>query len=170
MESSRSKIVVEIISLLLIIIKKCKLTANQISRSKFSLCFPAEPHVIGSSQPIIAVLGDDVILPCHVDPRLNVEELTVEWWRPDLPPDPGDPLSQYKYVHRYHDHQDAEDTKMSSYAGRTALVAGGLKHGNVSLKIRNVKLSDQGWYRCVIKQLGRYSDMKLDVGNKICYN
>ncbi len=23
-------------------------------------------------------------------------ELSVDWWRPDIPPDPGDPLSQYR--------------------------------------------------------------------------
>ncbi|XP_028420465.1 myelin-oligodendrocyte glycoprotein-like isoform X2 [Perca flavescens] len=121
------------------------------------------PQVIGASQPIVAPLGGDVILPCHVEPQLNVEELTVEWWRPDVPPDPRDPQSNYRYVHRYHDKQHEEDMKKPSYAGRTEMFTDGLKHGNISLKISNVKLSDQGRYRCQIPQLGRASLIMLNV-------
>ncbi|XP_049923986.1 butyrophilin subfamily 1 member A1-like [Epinephelus moara] len=121
------------------------------------------PQVIGSLQPIVATLGDDAILPCHVEPLLNVEELTVQWWRPDVPPDPTDPLSNYKYVHSYHNSHDEEDMKMPLYAGRTALLKDELKHGNVSLQIRNVKLSDEGRYRCQIPQLGSASVIKLVV-------
>ncbi|XP_071315755.1 myelin-oligodendrocyte glycoprotein-like [Trachinotus anak] len=120
--------------------------------------FPLSPvqgqsQLIGSSQPVVATVGDDVILPCHVEPRLNVEELVVEWWRPDVPPDPGDPLSHYRYVHRYLDNQDVEDMKIPSYAGRTVLFKDQLKHGNLSLKLMNAKLSDEGRYLCVLPQL-----------------
>ncbi|XP_028419427.1 CD276 antigen-like [Perca flavescens] len=128
-----------------------------------TLCANDRPQVIGASQPIVAPLGGDVILPCHVEPQLNVEELTVEWWRPDVPPDPRDPQSNYRYVHRYHDKQHEEDMKKPSYAGRTEMFTDGLKHGNISLKISNVKLSDQGRYRCQIPQLGRASLIMLNV-------
>ncbi|XP_035849639.1 butyrophilin-like protein 2 [Sander lucioperca] len=123
------------------------------------VCMAGE--VIGSFQPIVAPLGGDVILPCHVEPQLDVEELTVEWWRSDIPPDPRDPLSNYRYVHRYHDKHHEEDMKKPTYAGRTELFTDGLKHGNISLKISNVKLSDQGRYRCQIHQLGRASVIML---------
>uniref|UniRef100_A0A8P4GA13 Ig-like domain-containing protein n=1 Tax=Dicentrarchus labrax TaxID=13489 RepID=A0A8P4GA13_DICLA len=123
-------------------------------------------QVVGSRQPIVATLGDDVILPCHVEPPLSVENMTVTWWRADLPPDPGDPESEYKYVHRYHNNQDVEDMKLSAYVGRTTLFTDGLKHGNVSLKITNLKLSDQGIYTCFIIELKtqqRGATIKLDV-------
>ncbi|XP_074480459.1 myelin-oligodendrocyte glycoprotein-like isoform X2 [Sebastes fasciatus] len=110
-------------------------------------------RMIGSSQRIVSVLGDDVILPCHLEPQLNVENLTVQWWKPDIPLDPEDPQSNYRYVHSYHENHDEEDMKMSLYKGRTALNKDGLKHGNISLKIMNVRLSDQGRYRCEIPQL-----------------
>ncbi|XP_051251045.1 myelin-oligodendrocyte glycoprotein-like [Dicentrarchus labrax] len=107
------------------------------------------PQVVGPRQPIVAALGDDVILPCHVEPPLSVKEMTVTWWKHD----PEDPQCKNKYVHHYQDNQDVEDMKLSAYVGRTTLFTDGLKHGNVSLKITNLKLSDQGIYTCFIIEL-----------------
>ncbi|TKS93364.1 hypothetical protein D9C73_026648 [Collichthys lucidus] len=56
------------------------------------------------------------------------------WWRAGILSDPGDPLSEYRFVHMY---RDIEDMKMESYAGRTTLDKDGLKHGNILLKITN---------------------------------
>ncbi|XP_026225386.1 uncharacterized protein LOC113168528 [Anabas testudineus] len=123
-------------------------------------------QVIGATEPIVAAQGDDVIVPCYIDPPLNVEELTVDWWRPDVPPDPTDPPDKYRYVHRYHDKNNVEDMKMSSYSGRTAIFKDELRKGNVSLKIVNVKLSDQGRYRCAVPQLGSATVMRLIVVKK----
>lgn len=120
--------------------------------------------MIGSTQAMVAAPGDDVILPCYVDPLLNVEDLTVDWWRSDIPPDSTDPLSQYRYVHHYHEKRGVEDTKMSSYSGRTAIFKDELKNGNASLKIMNVMLSDQGRYKCILPQLGRATEINLTVG------
>lgn len=126
--------------------------------------------MIGSSQPIVATQGDDVILPCHVEPPVEEDQLTVEWWRPDLPPDPGDPRSLDRYVHRYHDNRDEEDMKMPMYAGRTTLFREELRHCNVSLKIMDLKLSDGGWYRCFLPQLKspyRRTDINLSVETRM---
>ncbi|XP_054457679.1 butyrophilin-like protein 2 [Anoplopoma fimbria] len=111
------------------------------------------PQVIGSSQPIMAVLGEDVILPCHLEPKFNVEGFTVEWSNPDLKPDPADQLSRVEYVHLYRDRREVPDMKIRSYVMRTALFTDDLKDGNISLKILNVTLSDQGRYRCFIPKL-----------------
>ncbi|XP_017166052.1 myelin-oligodendrocyte glycoprotein-like [Poecilia reticulata] len=53
-------------------------------------------HLIGSSQPIVAAPGDDVILPCRVDPEWNAVGKTVEWSRPDLRP--SGPQKRVEYV------------------------------------------------------------------------
>ncbi|KAE8279468.1 Erythroid membrane-associated protein [Larimichthys crocea] len=87
----------------------------------------------------------------------------VTWWRAGIPPDPGDPVSENRFVHMYRDYHDVEDMKMESYAGRTTLDKDGLKHGNISLKITNVRLSDQGRYRCLIPELWSASVIKLVV-------
>nr|XP_024655470.1 myelin-oligodendrocyte glycoprotein-like [Maylandia zebra] len=112
-----------------------------------------EVLVIGSNLPIIAAPGDDVILPCHLEPMFDVQGLTVEWSKPDLKPDPSDRLSRVEYVHLYRDRQEVPDMKMASYFRRTELFMDDMKHGNISLKILNVSKEDNGRYRCFIPKL-----------------
>uniref|UniRef100_A0A3Q4G4J0 Ig-like domain-containing protein n=1 Tax=Neolamprologus brichardi TaxID=32507 RepID=A0A3Q4G4J0_NEOBR len=95
----------------------------------------------------------DVILPCQVEPAFNVAGLTVEWSKPDLRPDPNDRLSRVEYVHLYRDAHEVPDMKLPSYIGRTALFTDSLRDGNISLRITNVTLEDQGRYRCFIPKL-----------------
>ncbi|KAF3837423.1 hypothetical protein F7725_004887 [Dissostichus mawsoni] len=109
-----------------------------------------QPQVIGSLQPIRAAPGDDIILPCHLEPPINVSGLTVEWSRPDLKPDPNDRLSRVDYVHLYRDRREVTDIKISSYVGRTLLSTEGLGKGDISLKIYNVTLEDKGRFGCFI--------------------
>ena len=120
---------------------------------KFSLHFPGQSEVIGSAQPIIASPGDDVILPCHLDPEFNVQGLTVEWSKPDLKPDPSDRLSRVAYVHLYRHRQEVPDMKIPAYLSRTELFTDELERGNISLKIMNVTLADEGRYRCLVPKL-----------------
>ncbi|XP_036967466.1 myelin-oligodendrocyte glycoprotein-like [Acanthopagrus latus] len=120
-----------------------------------------QPRVIGSPRPIVAALGNDVILPCHIEPLFNVEGLTVEWSKPDLKPDPSDPLSRVEYVHLYRDRREDLDMKIQAYEMRTELFIDKLKYGDVSLKIMNVTLEDRGRYRCYIPKLK--SDFKESV-------
>ncbi|XP_076736563.1 butyrophilin subfamily 2 member A2 isoform X1 [Maylandia zebra] len=123
--------------------------------SAFSVWTPVrgEVLVIGSNLPIIAAPGDDVILPCHLEPMFDVQGLTVEWSKPDLKPDPSDRLSRVEYVHLYRDRQEVPDMKMASYFRRTELFMDDMKHGNISLKILNVSEEDNGRYRCFIPKL-----------------
>ncbi|XP_067436742.1 myelin-oligodendrocyte glycoprotein-like isoform X1 [Thunnus thynnus] len=112
-----------------------------------------QSEVIGSTQPIIASPGDDVILPCHLDPEFNVTGLTVEWSKPDLKPDPSDRLSRVDYVHVYRHRQEDLDMKIPAYLNRTNLFTDELERGNISLKIMNVTLADEGRYRCLVPKL-----------------
>ncbi|XP_026018238.1 myelin-oligodendrocyte glycoprotein-like isoform X1 [Astatotilapia calliptera] len=112
-----------------------------------------EVLVIGSNLPIIASPGDDVILPCHLEPMFDVQGLTVEWSKPDLKPDPSDRLSRVEYVHLYRDRKEVPDMKMASYFRRTELFMDDMKRGNISLKILNVSEEDNGRYRCFIPKL-----------------
>ncbi|XP_067436737.1 butyrophilin subfamily 2 member A2-like [Thunnus thynnus] len=127
----------------------------------FTLCLavivwtPVEgqSEVIGSAQPIITSPGDDVILPCHLDPEFNVQGQTVEWSKPDLKPDPSDRLSRVEYVHLYRNRREVPDMKIPAYLSRTELFTDELERGNISLKIMNVTLADEGRYRCLVPKL-----------------
>uniref|UniRef100_UPI003AAC6730 butyrophilin subfamily 3 member A2-like n=1 Tax=Centroberyx gerrardi TaxID=166262 RepID=UPI003AAC6730 len=114
-----------------------------------------QPQVIGPTQPIVAIVGDDIILPCCLEPATDAVAMTLEWARPDLNP---------RFVHLWRDSQELELSKHPSYEGRTSLFIDKLKHGDISLKLSKVKLSDEGRYRCFIPSLGRDSIVQLVVG------
>ncbi|GLD68572.1 butyrophilin subfamily 3 member A2-like protein, partial [Lates japonicus] len=114
-----------------------------------------QPQMVSSSQPIVAVVGDDVMLPCHLEPATDASEMTVEWTRPDLEP---------RFVHVWRSGVELENKKHPSYVGRTSLSINRLKHGDISLTLPRVKLSDEGTYRCFIPTISRESTVKLVVG------
>ncbi|GAA6236304.1 butyrophilin-like protein 10, partial [Lates japonicus] len=93
-----------------------------------------QPQMVSSSQPIVAVVGDDVTLPCHLEPATDASEMTVEWTRPDLEP---------RFVHVWRSGVELENKKHPSYVGRTSLSINRLKCGDISLTLPRVKLSDE---------------------------
>ncbi|XP_074518057.1 myelin-oligodendrocyte glycoprotein-like [Halichoeres trimaculatus] len=100
-----------------------------------------------------AAPGENVTLPCHVEPEYDVQGLTIEWSKPDLKKDPTDPRSGVKYVLLYRFKREVPQVKIRSYVGRTSLSPDSLKRGDVSLQILNLTLEDQGRYRCYIPLL-----------------
>ncbi|XP_029932572.1 butyrophilin subfamily 3 member A2-like [Myripristis murdjan] len=101
------------------------------------------------------MLGDDVILPSHLEPAMAVVGRTVEWTRPDLNP---------QFVHTWREGLELLIDHHPSYKGRTSLLMAKLKDGDVSLKLSEVKLSDEGKYRCFIPSLGKETTVQLIVG------
>ncbi|CAK6979241.1 butyrophilin subfamily 2 member A2-like [Scomber scombrus] len=114
-----------------------------------------QSQLIGPSQPIVATVRHDVILPCQLQPAEDVSALTVEWTRSDL-----DSI----YVHVCRAGQELMNTIHPSYRGRTSLFIDELKQGNISLKLSKVKLSDGGKYKCLIPKLNKESFVELVVG------
>uniref|UniRef100_A0A672HJV2 Ig-like domain-containing protein n=1 Tax=Salarias fasciatus TaxID=181472 RepID=A0A672HJV2_SALFA len=97
--------------------------------------------MVGPSTPVLAMLGVDVVLPCHLEPAADETKSTVEWSRSDLSP---------RFVHLRRDGVDLPKKQHLSYAGRTHLSSSRLKHGDLSLRLSNVKLSDEGKYSCIV--------------------
>ncbi|XP_029932742.1 butyrophilin subfamily 3 member A2-like [Myripristis murdjan] len=114
-----------------------------------------QSQLIGPPQPIVAMVGDDIILPSHLDPAVDVAATTVEWTRPALKP---------RFVHVWHNGLELLIQQDPSYKGRTSLSLGKLKNGDASLKLSEVKISDEGKYRCFIPSLGSESIVELVVG------
>ncbi|XP_051249566.1 butyrophilin subfamily 1 member A1-like isoform X2 [Dicentrarchus labrax] len=114
----------------------------------------ANSQLICSHQPITVLAGDDVILPCHLEPPISVSDETVEWTRPDLDP---------KYIHFHQDGRLMFDHQNPSYYLRTRLFMDGLMTGNVSMKIFKVKVSDTGRYQCALPSLQKEASIQLIV-------
>ncbi|CAI5661075.1 unnamed protein product [Oreochromis niloticus] len=110
---------------------------------------------ISPSQPLIAVAGDDVILPCQLEPPVDAVQMTIEWGKPDLNP---------RFVFVRHNGLELQTDQNTAYKGRVSLSIDKLKHGDVSLKLSKVKVSDSGRYRCYIPQQSKEYFVELLVG------
>ncbi|XP_022074234.2 butyrophilin subfamily 3 member A3-like [Acanthochromis polyacanthus] len=115
-----------------------------------------ESQLIGPPRPIAALVGDDIILPCHLEPAVDVVSMTLEWTKSD---------ANSIFVHVWRSQQDVKHTQDKSYKGRTSLFTDELKMGNISLKLSNVKPSDRGTYKCFIPVLKKASFVELVVGS-----
>uniref|UniRef100_A0A0F8AVD7 Butyrophilin subfamily 1 member A1 n=1 Tax=Larimichthys crocea TaxID=215358 RepID=A0A0F8AVD7_LARCR len=117
-----------------------------------------QSQVIDPSQPIVAIVGDDIILPCHLKIPADVDALgmTVEWARPDLDP---------RFVHLRRGGVELLLEEHALYTGRTSLFINNLKCGDISLKLSKVKLSDAGTYKCFLPTLDTESVVQLAVGS-----
>ncbi|XP_047424582.1 butyrophilin subfamily 2 member A1-like, partial [Mugil cephalus] len=113
-----------------------------------------QSELIGSSQPIVATLGGDVVLPCYLQPAEDATDLTVEWTRSNLEP---------TFVHVWRSQQELVSEKHILFVGRTSLFINELTKGNISLKLSKVKLYDKGQYRCFIPSLGKETFVQLRV-------
>ncbi|XP_041635003.1 uncharacterized protein LOC121504359 [Cheilinus undulatus] len=116
--------------------------------------YGGQSEIISSSEPIVAMIGDDVILPCRLEPRTDLVDETVEWARLDLNP---------RYVHVRRDGVEIFLNQNPFYMGRTSLSLEKLRHGDMSLMISEVKPSDEGTYRCLVPDKGA-TDVELIVG------
>ncbi|XP_036969062.1 butyrophilin subfamily 3 member A2-like [Acanthopagrus latus] len=112
-------------------------------------------ELVCSDQPIVALAGDDVILPCQLQPAVTVSSEMLLWTRPGLDP---------KYIHVHKDGRPMLMVQNRSYYNRTAVFVDQLMNGNVSLKLFRVKLSDAGRYTCIIDSKQMEASVQLTVG------
>ncbi|XP_045564395.1 butyrophilin subfamily 1 member A1 isoform X3 [Salmo salar] len=115
-------------------------------------------EVLGSTRAIVAVAGDDIILPCYIKPNISAEDMRVDWFRINLP----DPQSNIR-VHLYQDGIDKYHDQVLSYRGRTSLFKEELKKGNTSLKLTRVQGTDDGRYKCLVESKTHYDDATIQV-------
>uniref|UniRef100_A0A671RUY0 B30.2/SPRY domain-containing protein n=1 Tax=Sinocyclocheilus anshuiensis TaxID=1608454 RepID=A0A671RUY0_9TELE len=111
--------------------------------------------VVGPADPVFAVAGEDVILPCSVKPNISVVDMRVEWFRPGL--------KDSQLVHLYENHEDRNTEQIQSYRGRTKLNHQELQRGNASLKLSSVQVSDEGLYKGFIQSKSRSDDATVNV-------
>ncbi|XP_067418517.1 butyrophilin subfamily 1 member A1-like isoform X2 [Emydura macquarii macquarii] len=113
----------------------------------------AKFSVVASDHPVTAIVGEAFLLPCHLSPRINAQNMEVKWFRPH-------PSS---VVHLYRDGKDQNESQSVDYRGRTELLKDGLSNGSVDLKIHNIRLSDKGLYSCFIRSSLFYGEALLEL-------
>ncbi|XP_053199180.1 uncharacterized protein LOC128383609 [Scomber japonicus] len=101
------------------------------------------------------MVGDDVVLPCQLEPPADATPMIFEWAKPDLDP---------RFVFVWHNGQELVVDQNKAYKGRSSLFIDRLKHGDVSLKLSKVKISDEGTYRCYFPKLNKEYFVELLVG------
>ncbi|XP_066512788.1 myelin-oligodendrocyte glycoprotein-like [Hoplias malabaricus] len=108
--------------------------------------------VVGPAAPLIVDHGEDVVLPCSLQPKVSAVDMSVEWRKLEM---------TTLTVHLYKDFKDRLDEQAEIFRGRTSLSKEGLKTGNTSLKLSAVQPSDEGVYICLIKSRSGYDDVTV---------
>ncbi|XP_072466436.1 butyrophilin-like protein 8 isoform X3 [Notamacropus eugenii] len=103
------------------------------------------------TQPTLAWVGEDVLLPCHLSPMMDAQEMTVKWVRGSL------------VVHMYHMHNEMMVVQAPLFKGRTKMLRQDMAEGKVTVRINHVQLSDAGRYTCFFQAGTFYSEASFDL-------
>uniref|UniRef100_A0A667X2Y5 Ig-like domain-containing protein n=1 Tax=Myripristis murdjan TaxID=586833 RepID=A0A667X2Y5_9TELE len=117
------------------------------------ISFHVTCKLIGSSQPVHATDGGEVILPCWVDPTTDVTDRTVDWKKGGAD----------NMVHTYRNGMDDESAQENRFKGRTALFLEKMTTGNLSLKLSNVTMNDSGTYTCSLRRKAESGSCSTDI-------
>ncbi|XP_043100983.1 uncharacterized protein LOC122349120 [Puntigrus tetrazona] len=106
--------------------------------------------------PIEARIGSTVILPCWISPPENAEALEIRWYRHD----------QFNNPVLLYNHGKIQDIQEESYRHRSSLTrrsdqSGGLKDGDVSLRLENLRVQDEGSFRCYVSGDSSYGSEEM---------
>uniref|UniRef100_A0A8C3KIV0 Uncharacterized protein n=1 Tax=Calidris pygmaea TaxID=425635 RepID=A0A8C3KIV0_9CHAR len=122
-----------------------------------SLCVlfrhPADFIVVGPSRPLLATVGQDIVLPCHLSPRMDARNLEIRWIRHKLS----------ETVHLYRNREDLYGEQMEEYIGRTELARDGLPSGILDLRISELRPSDDGQYVCTVRDAATYGEDTVEL-------
>ncbi|XP_054980317.1 butyrophilin-like protein 1 [Sorex araneus] len=109
--------------------------------------------VIGPSDPIIAVVGGDITLPCRVSPAMNAENMELRWFRSKF--------SEAVFI--YNNHREETEEQMAQYTGRTSLETDLLSQGQAAVRIHKVQATDNGQYTCFFRKGNFYEEAGLEL-------
>ncbi|XP_043915152.1 hemicentin-1-like [Protopterus annectens] len=95
------------------------------------------------AKTIIGHFGKEVLLPCFFTLKTHPKNLEVSWVKTNFEKEIA--------IHSFTDGRITTETEGENFSSRTRLYKEELRHGNFSLRLMNVLLSDQGNYCCSVK-------------------
>ncbi|XP_065418643.1 butyrophilin subfamily 2 member A2-like isoform X3 [Chrysemys picta bellii] len=84
---------------------------------------------------------------------MSAENMEVRWFR----------SKYFEVVHLYRDGQDQYGEHMLEYQGRTELLKDDITNGRVSLRIHNIRPSDNGQYTCYFESSVSYEEAFMEL-------
>uniref|UniRef100_F7DA98 Ig-like domain-containing protein n=1 Tax=Ornithorhynchus anatinus TaxID=9258 RepID=F7DA98_ORNAN len=122
------------------------------------LKIPAQFSVIGPDKPILALVGGDAELSCHLNPKRSAEHMEIKWLQ----------SQSLNIIHLYDNGQDNNNVQMDKYQGRTELVRNDIKEGRLALRISEVRATDDGQYLCIFNEgpLSEETTLELQVAGE----
>ncbi|XP_042657995.1 butyrophilin subfamily 1 member A1-like isoform X3 [Tyto alba] len=109
--------------------------------------------VEGPVYPIVAIVGQDIVLPCHLPSQEDARSFEIQWTRHHFS----------EIVHHYRNGEDQYGAQLKEYHGRTELVKDGLSTGNLDLRIRGVRPSDDGQYFCTVQDAASFGEATVEL-------
>uniref|UniRef100_A0A3P9QJF6 Ig-like domain-containing protein n=1 Tax=Poecilia reticulata TaxID=8081 RepID=A0A3P9QJF6_POERE len=124
------------------LIYSCSIRTRSSNRTE-TLIKPGEKtfHLlpVADPDPVSCVFRHSCLLPCQFQSGSGPE---IRWSNPSSA---GELL-----VHSYYDGQDQLDQQNQNFQGRTSLFLDQISRGNASLLLKEVKIQDEGRYKCNI--------------------
>uniref|UniRef100_A0A8C4WIQ0 Ig-like domain-containing protein n=1 Tax=Gopherus evgoodei TaxID=1825980 RepID=A0A8C4WIQ0_9SAUR len=132
----------------------CHIRNTLLNQEKESTVYiAAQFKVIGPDHPVMATAGEDIVLPCHLSPRVSAENMEVRWYQSQF----------YSLVHLYRDGDNQNERQMPEYQGRTEFLRDDIANGSVALRIRHVRPSDEGQYKCFFRSSVFHEESLLEL-------
>ncbi|KAG8549667.1 hypothetical protein GDO81_020221 [Engystomops pustulosus] len=113
----------------------------------------AQFTVYSSSSSMIVNIGKDAILSCYLEPEMSAVDMEIRWIRAD------DGSIVYKYRKGVEETPDVNN----KYYRRTEMIKDGIERGNVSMKIRDVQVSDKGLYTCYYQSDYMFDEARIEI-------
>ncbi|XP_067303742.1 butyrophilin subfamily 1 member A1-like [Pseudorasbora parva] len=112
--------------------------------------------VVVPGDQIVAHVGSTVTLPCWISPPENAEALEIRWYRHD----------QFSNPVLFYQHGNIQDLQEESFRNRSSLtlrsdLSGGLKDGDVSLRLENLTVQDEGSFHCYVSGGSAYGNQEM---------
>ncbi|XP_074070640.1 butyrophilin-like protein 2 [Macrotis lagotis] len=102
-------------------------------------------------QPMLPLVGEDVLLSCHLFPKMDARGMGVKLVRGPL------------VVVLYRKGQEVEDVQAPAFQGRTKMLRQDMAEGKMTVSIHQVHSSDSGQYTCYFQAGTFYNESSFNL-------